>query len=339
MKKKENSQEEVEKIQKGQKQINKNSRGITLIALVITIIVLIILAGISMNLVLGNNGLFTKAQEAAKNYQTAQNMEVAEIEELEKIIPSKAIIELKELKVGDYIEYYSGANGKITCRVLYPMDSEYGLQIISDQIVSKLTLKTDTWEIARDTYNNLLEILNGKTEEYINTNYVTDARCVGSIPTVENGKFVDKNKSKDESGSYIDETKTYLLPDNYATQEVLDGSNDTKCVLADENYKIDEQQLKDNDLYIIKDDYYIGSRQMFTEWRTFVGTCFACRHINIQNSIVTSDWLCRIKDDGQVDLRDPSLEFGIRSCFLLDTNKAKVIDGTGKLEDPYILGM
>ena len=48
-----------------------NQRGITLIALVITIIVLIILAGISINLVLGENGLFNKARKAAEDYKQA----------------------------------------------------------------------------------------------------------------------------------------------------------------------------------------------------------------------------------------------------------------------------
>lgn len=45
-----------------------NAKGITLVALVITIVVLLILAGISLNLVIGNNGIITKAQEAKKKY-------------------------------------------------------------------------------------------------------------------------------------------------------------------------------------------------------------------------------------------------------------------------------
>ncbi len=49
----------------------KNNKGITLIALVITIIVLIILAGVSINLVLGENGLFTRARKATEDYQQA----------------------------------------------------------------------------------------------------------------------------------------------------------------------------------------------------------------------------------------------------------------------------
>lgn len=46
----------------------KKENGITLIALVITIIVLIILAGVSINLVLGDNGIITKAKWAKKTY-------------------------------------------------------------------------------------------------------------------------------------------------------------------------------------------------------------------------------------------------------------------------------
>ena len=39
----------------------KKKEGITLIALVVTIVLLLILAGVSLNLVLGNNGIITKA--------------------------------------------------------------------------------------------------------------------------------------------------------------------------------------------------------------------------------------------------------------------------------------
>lgn len=47
----------------------KRNKGITLIALVVTIIVLIILAGVSVNLVLGQNGIITKAKEAKKEHE------------------------------------------------------------------------------------------------------------------------------------------------------------------------------------------------------------------------------------------------------------------------------
>ena len=44
----------------------KNQKGITLIALVITIIVLLILAGVSIAMLTGQNGILTQAQNASE---------------------------------------------------------------------------------------------------------------------------------------------------------------------------------------------------------------------------------------------------------------------------------
>ena len=49
----------------------KSNKGITLVALVITIIVLLILAGVSISLVVGDNGVLTQAQSASKNTNQA----------------------------------------------------------------------------------------------------------------------------------------------------------------------------------------------------------------------------------------------------------------------------
>ena len=54
-------------------------KAITLIALVITIVVLIILAGVLINISLGNNGLFNKAKTAKEMYTNAQEYEETEI--------------------------------------------------------------------------------------------------------------------------------------------------------------------------------------------------------------------------------------------------------------------
>lgn len=74
------------------KKINKS--GITLMSLVITIIILLILAGITINLTIGERGIITKAQQAGKNYLNAQAREEAELgkfeNELDNIIESGA---------------------------------------------------------------------------------------------------------------------------------------------------------------------------------------------------------------------------------------------------------
>ena len=54
--------------------MKKNQRGITLVALVVTIVVLLILAGVSINSVLGDNGIIAKAKEAQrKSAEASQN--------------------------------------------------------------------------------------------------------------------------------------------------------------------------------------------------------------------------------------------------------------------------
>jgi hypothetical protein len=59
--------------------LRRNKRGITLIALVITIIVLLILAGITINLTIGEGGIITIAQQAGKNYVQASTDEQSDI--------------------------------------------------------------------------------------------------------------------------------------------------------------------------------------------------------------------------------------------------------------------
>ncbi|MBR2289771.1 MAG: hypothetical protein IJ867_04025 [Clostridia bacterium] len=57
----------------------KNKKGITLIALIITIIVLLILAGISISLVVGDNGVLTRTQEASEKTGKASAVEDVEL--------------------------------------------------------------------------------------------------------------------------------------------------------------------------------------------------------------------------------------------------------------------
>ena len=53
----------------------RKDKGITLIALVITIIVLLILAGVSIAMLTGQNGIFTQAQNAKEKTDDAQEKE------------------------------------------------------------------------------------------------------------------------------------------------------------------------------------------------------------------------------------------------------------------------
>ena len=63
--------------------VAKGVKGITLIALVVTIIVLLILAGIALNLTIGQNGIFSRAQTAANTWRNAESNEQLAMGELE----------------------------------------------------------------------------------------------------------------------------------------------------------------------------------------------------------------------------------------------------------------
>ena len=69
------------------KQKNKQN-GITLIALVVTIIVLMILAGVTINMLVGDNGIITQAQKAKKETEQAKQKEEKQLQKLEEYIDS-----------------------------------------------------------------------------------------------------------------------------------------------------------------------------------------------------------------------------------------------------------
>ena len=65
---------------------NKSPKGITLIALVVTIIVLLILAGISISMLTGQNGILNRAQEAKEKTDQSQKDENQKMQKYEDII-------------------------------------------------------------------------------------------------------------------------------------------------------------------------------------------------------------------------------------------------------------
>ena len=66
----------------------KSKKAITLVALVVTIVVLILLAGVSINLVIGNNGIMQKAKEAKESMEQAAKEEQEGLSALEERLNS-----------------------------------------------------------------------------------------------------------------------------------------------------------------------------------------------------------------------------------------------------------
>ena len=78
------------------KKINKN-KGITLIALVVTIIVLLILAGISISMLTGQNGILKNASKAKNETEEAQTKELVKLAVMSSI-GTDGLIDLNQLK-------------------------------------------------------------------------------------------------------------------------------------------------------------------------------------------------------------------------------------------------
>ena len=70
------------------KQKLKNEKGITLVALVITIIVLLILAGVTLSMVIGESGIFGKANSAKEKTQLSNAEETIRLAVLENQVKS-----------------------------------------------------------------------------------------------------------------------------------------------------------------------------------------------------------------------------------------------------------
>ena len=83
----------------------KKEKAMTLIALVITIILLIILAGVSLVVLFGDNGIITKAGETKEMQKIAELTEKLELEK-----GPVALDHLGEVFLADYLEYIQGKN-------------------------------------------------------------------------------------------------------------------------------------------------------------------------------------------------------------------------------------
>ena len=147
-------------MKKKEKRLNNNN-GITLIALVVTIIVLIILAGVSISLVLGDNGIITKAKKGK------ENTELAKIEE--------------EVQLNETVEYLENFNKK-------PGESGYQGGNYDDPYVPVDFTHTE------GTWNNGYTIKDGLGNEFVWVPCVTDVSKIKSGDSVELFKKTTEDK-------------------------------------------------------------------------------------------------------------------------------------------------
>ena len=127
-------------------------------ALVVTIVVLLILAGVSINLVLGNNGIIAKAKDAeTKSAEASQNdlkgMN-ALTEEMNNALGEKPKVDLSKYKIGDYVNYTYDIDSASSS---YTLESKYSGYSSNQTIAQTTGLK---WRILNiDEANGTVDLI------------------------------------------------------------------------------------------------------------------------------------------------------------------------------------
>ena len=184
----------------------KNQKGITLVALVVTIIVLIILAGISINLLLGDNGIITKAQEAKKQQKIAEVKEKISLElasaETDAIIRNES---LEEEQLNDIVSKYGTLQDDKDTILTKDDNYEISLKEIwygtlstsgsySDKKKQIEILEKELKEL-QDKYNELEQINSGNSETLNNLrNQITTLES--EKKTLEDNLKAEQDKNK-----------------------------------------------------------------------------------------------------------------------------------------------
>ena len=219
------------------------------------------------------------------------------------------------LKAGVYINYNTGVS-IVTCRVLYTASSQYGLQIVTDKNISTVTLGGSDWATGSASYNNAITILNNEAGKYLNRAYATDARCVGSIPTNQNGTFISKNS--ENAG-----------PVQLQFTSSASGANNMKE--ADNNYTTDQTQMESLNIWTTGEHYWLASR--FVEYSTSGSYNFHVRKVN-NDGYLGSNYLCSLL--GRNGAYGNLAGCGLRPCFALKSD-IKITGGNGTSGSPYTM--
>ena len=159
--------------------VKKNKRGITLIALVIAIIILIILAGISINLLLGENGIITRSKNAKEQHEYAAAKEIIDLKladiytdavsKNEEYTMSKITTGMTEDTTITIDEKYFNATGSLKTGVSDSIVNLKGIVVSANQY--------ERFKFLVSEKNGGIQIIGYTTET------VTNAWATGDLPT------------------------------------------------------------------------------------------------------------------------------------------------------------
>ena len=203
--------------------ILKNNEGITLIALVVTIVVLLILAGVSISMLTGENGIITQAQEAKEqtSYEGAReklNLILTDLQ-TEKIPKGESLI-LGDKLAGEIAAYDEVTSARFTGTLIEVVIDGYTFEVNADLGVEKPIEKVepdnlDDWEyVVEDDGTATLTSYKGYDTTVIVPNYIEGywVKTIGNGSSLW-GEEICTFKEKYDSyyDAYIQETITNII--------------------------------------------------------------------------------------------------------------------------------
>ncbi|MEE0768254.1 MAG: hypothetical protein UIT70_00010 [Clostridia bacterium] len=159
---------------------------------------------------------------------------------------------ISDLKAGEYVNYIDKNGTTIKCIALYDTQynkthgTNYGVQIISADMVDTVTLGNSDFNTSKDSYNNAIKTLNTKAQQYLNTTYASGARCVGSVP----------NNPSAEASNYFTSSYSYMSSYNGMLKN------------ADTNYETDWNQMETLNIDETGYNYWLASRSIYSSYGT-----------------------------------------------------------------------
>ena len=158
-------------------------KGITLIALVITVIVLLILAGVTIETLTGDNGIITKAAEAAFRTEMAEIKEQVELREIQAEMDGVTIQErFTKVSLEDLEEY----DADLKKEIVYWGQYDIGVSEITKEYAKNNWRDILTEERLANLYIVDKETAGGKEKTYL---YDVKEQIVYKIPITKIGKY------------------------------------------------------------------------------------------------------------------------------------------------------
>ncbi len=221
--------------------IRKKERGITLIALVVTIIVLIILATVSINMVVGENGLIKKAEQARDAYEESSKKEV---EGLNSMLEEM----MKETGVGPHglplVDTLGGGSSNVVLESTVDAEDVNGNKIVVPRgffVRTDIETKVNDGIVIEDKQGNQFVWVPCTEEQYKKHEY--------------NTKIIDDTqKSTDDTGN--NPWKTYCYRKYIDWEEESNVETNTKSVKENGGFYIGryEAGIPDNASFSINNE-------------------------------------------------------------------------------------